>query len=279
VGNVGGGQDFHHPDDEAADHGAGDVADAAEHGRGKGLDAGHEAHVVAHRAVIQSHHDAGGGGQRGTDGEGNADDLVGVDAYQGGHDLVLGRGPHGLADARPVDQGVEQQQQQGRDRDDADLHETHAHAAHLEAALGEGRGIGLVVDALGEHEPVLEEDRHPERRKEHGQTRGPPQRLVGHLLHGHGQHGAVAHGQNERKGQPEPGMGVHQALGGEIAQKDDAHIAAGGEDRAMGEIDQRDDAVHHGVAEGHQGVDAAERQAVNQLLNKVIHASALFPFS
>jgi len=34
----------------------------------------------------------------------------------------------------------------------------------------------------------------------------------------------------------------------------------------MSEIDQFDDAVHHGVAQGNQGVDAAKKNGIDELL-------------
>jgi hypothetical protein len=40
---------------------------------------------------------------------------------------------------------------------------------------------------------------------------------------------------------------------------------------AMGEVDQFQDAVHHGVAQGHQGIDAAQHQAVDELLGEDVH--------
>ena len=39
----------------------------------------------------------------------------------------------------------------------------------------------------------------------------------------------------------------------------------------MGEVDQQDDAVDHGIPKGDEGVDAAEGDAVDQLLNEKFH--------
>ena len=41
---------------------------------------------------------------------------------------------------------------------------------------------------------------------------------------------------------------------------------------AMGEVHHADDAEHHGVADGDQAVDRAERDAVNELLEENFHA-------
>src|SRR5690606_27626089 len=59
-----------------------------------------------------------------------------------------------------------------------------------------------------------------------------------------------------------PHEGDHQGGGHHGTHHD--HIA-------MGEIDQADDAVHHGVAQRHQGVDTADRDAIDQLLEQNVH--------
>src|SRR5262245_50617739 len=59
VGDVGGGQGLGDAEDESADHGAVDVADAAEDGGGEGFETGLEAHVEADLAVAQPVGDGG----------------------------------------------------------------------------------------------------------------------------------------------------------------------------------------------------------------------------
>ena len=44
---------------------------------------------------------------------------------------------------------------------------------------------------------------------------------------------------------------------------------------AMGEIDHADDAVDHRVADGDQAVDRPEGDAVDELLEKILHAPPL----
>ena len=43
---------------------------------------------------------------------------------------------------------------------------------------------------------------------------------------------------------------------------------------AMGEVHHADDAEHHRIADGDQAVDRTERDAVDELLDEVFHASA-----
>ncbi len=63
-----------------------------------------------------------------------------------------------------------------------------------------------------------------------------------------------------------PGIAVlHQADDGPAGQRADH------QDLAVREIDEVDDAVHHGVAQGYQGVHAAENQTVDDLLQQDFH--------
>ena len=43
----------------------------------------------------------------------------------------------------------------------------------------------------------------------------------------------------------------------------------------MGEIDQIDDAIHHGVAQRNQGVHTAQHQSIDDLLYKGVHEKLL----
>ena len=54
--------------------------------------------------------------------------------------------------------------------------------------------------------------------------------------------------------------------------RDQADKRADHENVAVGEIDHADDAIDHRVADRDQPVDRAERQAVDQLLQKICHA-------
>ena len=54
----------------------------------------------------------------------------------------------------------------------------------------------------------------------------------------------------------------------EAADRVEARKGAHHEDVAMGEVDELDDAVDHRVAEGDEGVDEAELEAVQQVLQE-----------
>ncbi len=63
-----------------------------------------------------------------------------------------------------------------------------------------------------------------------------------------------------------------QARGGQRQCADDRqrHHRAHHGDFAVGEIDELENAVHHGVAQRDQRIDAAQHQAIDELLEKNI---------
>ncbi len=70
------------------------------------------------------------------------------------------------------------------------------------------------------------------------------------------------------------GPGEHQEQGqmqGQPQQEDgagQAEIAAHHEDVAVGEVDHGENAVHHGVAQGDEGVNAPQLQGVQDILGQ-----------
>ena len=73
------------------------------------------------------------------------------------------------------------------------------------------------------------------------------------------------HGAEERREEAEA------ELGGD----EESHVGAEHVDIAVSEIDEAHDAVHHGVAEGDERVDAAERYAVDDLLDELCDNAAV----
>ena len=90
--------DLDEADDEAADRGAGGVADAAEDGGGERLEAGLEADVELRDAEVEALDHAGGARQRRADEERQGDRRVDVHAHDLRRVAVDGRGPHRAAE-------------------------------------------------------------------------------------------------------------------------------------------------------------------------------------
>src|SRR5690606_39432388 len=89
VGDVGGGQGFGDAEDQAAEHGSVDVADAPEDGCGEGLETEDEAHAEVDLTVLQAVGDSADGGEDGAERERDDDDAVGVDARSEEHTSEL----------------------------------------------------------------------------------------------------------------------------------------------------------------------------------------------
>src|SRR5918996_4439755 len=92
-GEVAGPEHLEHAEHEPAEHGTGDVAQAAEHHDDQALDAHLDADEGMHGVVGDADEDSGRAGQRRADEEANDHGAVHVDTEQGGHAGVFGGGP------------------------------------------------------------------------------------------------------------------------------------------------------------------------------------------
>jgi hypothetical protein len=97
-------------------------------------------------AVLHAQQHGRDGRQRGTDDEGQGDDVVGVDAQQVGHLDVFGAGAAGAAQAGAGDeQGQAEHGHQG-DHEHQDLHVGNQHFFRAAWPEGEAPGIRLGMD-------------------------------------------------------------------------------------------------------------------------------------
>ena len=175
-------------DQQAAEHRAGQRADAAEHGGGEGLHARHEAVGEAHHAVVHQVHRAGDGGERGADHEGHRDGAVDVDADAAPPSSGPARRRAARGRARSwLHQIPEGRQQHGGDAPDDDLlvgqrdRDSRCRSSSDELALHHRRDR-LVARALRDLHEVRQEDRHADRRDQRRQPERAAQRPVGDPL-------------------------------------------------------------------------------------------------
>src|SRR2546421_439187 len=136
---------FDQSDEEAADHRAGERADAAEYGRGERLDAGDETVGEIHHAVGHQVHRGGDGRERGADHDGDRAGPVDIDADERCHLLVLLAGALRAAERGLRHQVPEGREQHGGNRPDDEL------------AVRDG---DVVAVALHDHDHVLQQWRH-----------------------------------------------------------------------------------------------------------------------
>ena len=106
--------------------------------------------------------------------------------------------------------------------------------------------------------PVLEEVAHADGGNQHRQGRGLPQGLVGQTLDDDAQGGAGKNRQHHahRRRQVKGGYG------------EEADVGPYHDDVAVGEVQHLGDAVDHGIAQGDDGVHAAQADAVDEMVEK-----------
>src|SRR5882757_879549 len=180
VGDVRRGAGFRYPQDEAAEHGSVDVADAAEDGGGEGLEAGLEAHVVSDLAVFEPGGQARDGGEEAADGEGDDDDPVGVDAHQLGGVRVLGGGLHGAAGAAGTDEGGEADHADHGGGDQEDVTALDGDVADVVRGGAElGEVLGVVGAGVPDEDRLLECQGQTDGGDQRGQAWGAAQGPVG----------------------------------------------------------------------------------------------------
>ena len=232
---------------------------------------GQEAHRVLHRAVVGRVHDAGERGERGADDEGRRDHRVGPHAHQRGDARVLGGGPHRPAEPGAVDEVHQARQRDRGDDQDQDLHVVDDGAEDVVRLAGQQDRERLVVRLPDDHRQRLQEQAHAHRGDQRRQARRVAQRPVGDLLDREVEHRADDDRRDQRDQQQRP---ARQAEAGERGDDGPARQRADHQHLAVGEVDQVDDPVDHRVAERDQRIDAAEHEAVDDLLDEDIHARA-----
>ena len=237
-------------DDERTHHRAGHGADAAEHGGHKRLQAGHSAGRGHHAGEVGEEEDRADGRQKRTDNKGGRDHVVDLDAHQLRRLEVHGHGAHGHADLGMVDeQHQRDDQRDGQERGD----DRHAGRLHPEQPhrIGDPGDSGIVLVQAAGHiqRQILDQIADADGRDHNRHAGRGTQGLVRHPLDQKAQQHRQHDHQRDRQIQRHPC--------GEI----DHHQAGHHEHIAVGEVDEPQYAIHHGVANGDQRILPAHRYA------------------
>jgi hypothetical protein len=175
-----------------------------------------------------------------------------------------------LPELRLAHQVVESHQHAHRDRDHDDGLGLDGHLqgqdmGRLEAGVARVVQVELVVpEALHQAHEILQEERHADGRDERDQAVGAAaaaQRPVGQPLDGHG--GAARHAGRDHHGQQRERVGVAHVRA-QVAVDLHAGHRPDHEDLGMGEVDEAQHAIDHGVAERDHGVHAAQQESLKQ---------------
>jgi hypothetical protein len=185
-----------------------------------------------------------------------------------------------------VDEVVEPHHQRGRHQQDEDLPVLDRDAEHHELAGGDHLGKEPRPRAHHVHRGVLEEHRDAEGADEGRQPGGVPQGTVGHALDRDAEGRDQGHRNEEDPGQQGDREAQRESFGDRHRrQHEHGDHRPQHEQVAVREVDQLEDAVHHGVAERDQRVDGSDREAVDQLLRQqldhdpqLVHVALSPPF-
>ncbi len=138
------------------------------------------------------------------------------------------------------------------------------------ALQGLDHGVGLEPGAIKTPEHVLEKERGADGGDEGHQARGVAQGAIGDALEHDGDQGRGRHGDDEHQDQADHGVGFQQPALVEIRREVIGGVGPAHEDLAVGEVDHAQDPVHHGVAHGDEGVDAALGQSEDDEVDPVV---------
>ena len=244
------------PSRKPPERGARQRADAADD-RGDEGDQHHvDAHLVGDAAALgddierdEARQDAG---QR----EGHGDHPVGPDADQAGHVEILRRGPHLDADGRAPEEQREQPAAAGGDDHHGDLQPRHPQAAELDALVEPAEEIEAHgARAEDQQHDMLQQIGEREGGDQQGRRIGPAQGAEGDPLHGQRQHR-----------DDHDAATAMTTIG--LAGQDIEGEAAAHDQLAMGEVDQPHDAEDQADAERRQGIDGAQADGVDGVLDQ-----------
>ncbi len=273
TGDIAGNERLEQPQQQPADHGAGDIADPADDRRDECVEAVIPAHVEVDPAIVEADEQSPDGAQRRPDDENGHDDGVDIDPHQPGRILVDGAGPNRGADAGFVDKKIEGDHEHAGENENQQLDITDDHAADRPGdRRKQVRREKAHPRPPEQHDAVFNHQAGPQGRNHGTEPRRVPQGPVGNAFEQHADHGNDHGAQDENNNDREERGRSPQNLG----IQGQAHERRQRDQVAMSEVDELHDPVHHGIPEGHQREDAADGQPVYQLLKKDVHKCKAF---
>ena len=170
---------------------------------------------------------------------------------------------------------AQREHQHEPDDEEDDLLEGDFGGTHRPAPVGQELREPLGLRAPDQQHGVDQNERDADRRDHRRRARDVPQRAQTDPLDEHAEDARRRHGRHEehheRADQRESGQGLRDRGDAHEVQHHEPHEGPRHEDAEVGEVDQLDDAVHHGEAEREQGVHHAKREPVDDLLEENIH--------
>jgi len=186
-----------------------------------------------------------------------------------------GRGKNRQPDFGAIDEEVEGQEhhQSGGDHEnrlDGHIHGRAEGQIFFQSGQARIREIKRIPpQALHQADKILQEKRSADGGNQRNQTGSPAQRTVGDALQSHRREPADDHPGKEHQEENESGVNRGQTSRG-LKPQQDLHPDEGAddEDLAVSEINELQDAVHHGIAQGDERVHEAQDDPIDEHLEK-----------
>ena len=185
-----------------------------------------------------------------------------------GHERVGGGRLDGDAEPGPVDEPPETDHEQKGRGDHRQLEPGEGNPGKHHGLLRKHLGEDPVPRPHGDHHEVLQEDGGAEGTDQRRQLGGIPERPVADPLQVIAEQGAQQGSQGQHGENEHHQVRLEKGYGRKDGDEDEAEIGADHVDLAMGEVDQLQHPVHQGIAEGDQGVAAADGDAVEEMLKE-----------
>ncbi len=229
---------FRHSDKQTADQGAGNASDTTENSRDERLQSRNHSHKRVDGIVVNSNQDAARAGQSRSNQECERNRGVDADSHQLRRVLVRADRAHRPADFRLLNNKLQNNHQNDGNHKNINLLGRDFDWPQIKRSVGQQLRIRPLFRTHEIGGRVLDHVRNTDRRDQGGNPRGVPQRPVRDSLDQNAQHTADDHTSNQGWKKAEP----------EIRRHDEGDIRADHVHVAMGEVDEFDDAVHHGVS-------------------------------
>ena len=144
---------------------------------------------------------------------------------------------------------------------------------NVKGAFGGNEGAAAVAEgtsADGDLHHVLQDEGNTEGADEGGNAGGIAQRPIGKPLYRHADDACPDHRHNQHNENDECGGNDGSFVGVKQNKHAVAQIGTNHVNVAVGKVEQLENAIDHGIAEGDEGVDAAQGQAVDQGLGEEV---------
>src|SRR5579883_12885 len=257
------------PNQNAAKHGAYQIANPAKHRRRESDQAKLEANVENGTAILQAVDESGSPGQSRADEEGNSNDTINIYPHQCCCLAILRHSAHGPPDTGAAHHPLQSHHQHKRDNNHQDIDAGDGNAAYIVVDLRKNLREGNVIDAFPEQSYILQHQRNPDGRNKGGKSRSVAQGTIRHPFDDNTQNSTGKHSTQAGDEQDANQCPPCRMRGGSNAHhihNSDTDQRTNHENIAVGKVNEFDDTIDHRVTQSNESINSPRRKPDNQFL-------------